>query len=111
MKNGRLTRNRLIILALSAVLALAVGHLTDLGTQLLGSGTPSTPVLLGDVATSSAAPPPRSTAGVACVARATAAPERPHPAGRVSSTSSIAPTLERCPRPPPLPPPPERPIG
>ncbi len=50
MKNGRLTRNRLIILALSAVLALAVGHLTDLGTQLLGSGTPSTPVLLGDVA-------------------------------------------------------------
>jgi hypothetical protein len=32
------------------VVSLASGHLVDLGEQLLGSGPPSTPALLGDAA-------------------------------------------------------------
>jgi hypothetical protein len=50
MKNARLTSSGLIILALTAVVSLAAGHLTDLGEQLLGSGPVSTPALIGDVA-------------------------------------------------------------
>jgi hypothetical protein len=48
MRNGRLTSNGLIIIALTAVFSLAAGHLTDLGAQLLGSGPASTPALIGD---------------------------------------------------------------
>jgi hypothetical protein len=50
MRNGRLTPNGLIILALTAVFSLAAGHLTDLGAQILGSGPASTPALVGDAA-------------------------------------------------------------
>ena len=50
MRNGRFTPDGLIIIALTAVVSLAVGRLTDLGTQILGSGSPSTLALLGDVA-------------------------------------------------------------
>jgi hypothetical protein len=50
MKNGRITPDGLLILALTAVFSLAVGQLTDLGTQVLGSGPASTPALAGDVA-------------------------------------------------------------
>jgi hypothetical protein len=50
MRNGCLTSNGLIIIALTAVFSLAAGHLTDLGAQALGSGGPSTLVLVGDVA-------------------------------------------------------------
>jgi hypothetical protein len=50
MRNGRLTSDGLIIVALTAVFSLAAGHLTDLGAQVLGSGEPSTLVLVGDVA-------------------------------------------------------------
>ena len=49
MKNGRLTSSGLVILALTAVVSLAAGHLTDLGEQLLGSGPVSTLALVGDV--------------------------------------------------------------
>jgi hypothetical protein len=50
MRNGRLTPNTMIVIALTAVFSLAAGHLTDLGAQILGSGAPSTPALVGDVA-------------------------------------------------------------
>jgi hypothetical protein len=50
MKNRIITPYGLIILALTAVVSLASGHLVDLGEQLLGSGPPSTPALLGDAA-------------------------------------------------------------
>jgi hypothetical protein len=50
MKNGRFTSSGLVVVALTAVVSLATGHLTDLGAQLLGSGPASTPALLGDVA-------------------------------------------------------------
>jgi hypothetical protein len=49
MKNARLTSSGFVILALTAVVSLAAGHLTDLGEQLLGSGPVSTPALIGDV--------------------------------------------------------------
>jgi TRAP-type C4-dicarboxylate transport system permease small subunit len=49
MKNGRFTSPGLVILALTAVVSLAAGHLTDLGEQLLGSGPVSTFALVGDV--------------------------------------------------------------
>jgi hypothetical protein len=49
MKNGRFTSSGLVILALTAVVSLAAGHLTDLGEQLFGSGPVSTPALVGDV--------------------------------------------------------------
>jgi hypothetical protein len=49
MRNGHLTPNGLIILALTAVFSLAAGHATDLGAQILGSGPASTPALAGDV--------------------------------------------------------------
>ena len=49
MRNGRLTPNGLIIIALTAVFSLTAAHLTDLGTQMLGSGAASTPALIGDV--------------------------------------------------------------
>ena len=49
MKNFRFTSANLVLLALTAVVSLAAGHLTDLGDQLLGSGSPSTPALTGDV--------------------------------------------------------------
>jgi hypothetical protein len=50
MRNGRLTPNGLIIIALTAVFSLAAGHLTDVGAQILGSGPASTAALVGDVA-------------------------------------------------------------
>jgi hypothetical protein len=50
MRNGRLTPNAMIVVALTAVFSLAAGHLTDLGAQILGSGAPSTFALVGDVA-------------------------------------------------------------
>jgi hypothetical protein len=50
MKNGRISPNTLIIVALTAVVSLAAGHLVDLGTQVLGSGPASTPALIGDIA-------------------------------------------------------------
>jgi hypothetical protein len=49
MKNARFTSTGLVILALTGVVSLAAGHLTDLGEQLLGSGPISTPALIGDV--------------------------------------------------------------
>jgi hypothetical protein len=49
MRNGRLTSNRLIVIALTAVFSLAAGHLVDLGTQILGSCPTSTLALAGDV--------------------------------------------------------------
>jgi hypothetical protein len=49
MRNGRLTPNGLIIIALTAVFSLAAGHLTDLGARLLGSGAPPTLAVIGDV--------------------------------------------------------------
>jgi hypothetical protein len=49
MKNARLTSTGLVILALTGVVSLAAGHLTDLGEQLLGSGPVSTLALVGDV--------------------------------------------------------------
>jgi hypothetical protein len=48
MKKRLITRYSLIILALTAVVSLASGHLVDLGEQLLGSGTPSALALVGD---------------------------------------------------------------
>jgi hypothetical protein len=50
MRNGRFTRDSLIIIALTAAFSLVAGRLADLGTQILGSGSPSTLALLGDVA-------------------------------------------------------------
>jgi hypothetical protein len=50
MRNGRLTTNALIGIALTAVFSLAAGHLVDLGSQVLGSGPASTPALVGDIA-------------------------------------------------------------
>jgi hypothetical protein len=50
MRNGRLTTNALIGIALTAVFSLAAGHLVDLGGQLLGPGHASTPALVGDIA-------------------------------------------------------------
>jgi hypothetical protein len=50
MRNGRLTSNGLIVIALTAVFSLTAGHLIDLGTQILGSGPASTLALVGDVA-------------------------------------------------------------
>ena len=50
MKNPRFSDRLLIPLALTAVISLAVGHLTDLGVQMLGSGPTSTPALIGDLA-------------------------------------------------------------
>jgi hypothetical protein len=50
MRNGRLTPNGLIVIALTAVFSLAAGHLVDLGVQILGSGPTSTLVLVGDTA-------------------------------------------------------------
>jgi hypothetical protein len=50
MKNGRLTSNGLVIIALTAVVSLATGHLVDLGNQMLGSGPASTFALVGDFA-------------------------------------------------------------
>jgi hypothetical protein len=50
MKNKLLSRRNLIVLALSAVVSLAVGHLISLGTQVLGTGPASTLVVIGDLA-------------------------------------------------------------
>jgi hypothetical protein len=50
MRNGRLTTNALIGIALTAVFSLAAGHVIDLGGQVLGSGQPSTLALVGDIA-------------------------------------------------------------
>ena len=50
MRNGRFTPNGLLIIALTAVFSLAAAHLTELGSQLIGPGAPSTPALVGDVA-------------------------------------------------------------
>jgi hypothetical protein len=50
MRNGRLTSNGLVIIALTAVFSLATGHLIALGTELLGSGPASTLALVGDIA-------------------------------------------------------------
>lgn len=50
MRNGRLTPNGLIVIALTAVFSLAAGHLIDLGAQILGSGPTSTLALVGDTA-------------------------------------------------------------
>ena len=49
MKNARFTSSGLVILALTAAISLAVGHLTGLGEQPLGSGPVSTPALIGNV--------------------------------------------------------------
>jgi hypothetical protein len=48
MKNRLITPYSLIVLALTAVVSLASGHLVDLGEQLLGSGPPSTLAIVGD---------------------------------------------------------------
>ena len=45
-----LTPNNLIVLALTAVFSLACAQAIDLGSQILGSGTASTPALIGDAA-------------------------------------------------------------
>jgi len=50
MRNGRLTPNGLIVLALTAVVSLAAGHLVDIGAQAFGSGPASTLALVGDIA-------------------------------------------------------------
>jgi hypothetical protein len=50
MRNGRLTTSTLIGIALTAVFSLAAGHVVDLGSQVLGSGQPSTLALVGDIA-------------------------------------------------------------
>jgi hypothetical protein len=50
MRNGRLTTNVLIGIALTAVFSLTAGHLVDLGSQVTGSGPTSTPALVGDIA-------------------------------------------------------------
>jgi hypothetical protein len=48
MRNGRLTTNVLIGIALTAVFSLAAGHLVDLGNQIFDSGPVSTLALVGD---------------------------------------------------------------
>ena len=45
-----LTPHNLIVLALTAVFSLACAQAIDLGSQIFGSGTASTPALLGDAA-------------------------------------------------------------
>jgi hypothetical protein len=50
MRNGRLTTNALIGIALTAVFSLTAGHLVDLGSQVLGTGPASTPAVVGDIA-------------------------------------------------------------
>ena len=50
MRNGRLTPNGLIVIALTVVFSLTAGHLVDLGAQILGSGPTSTLALVGDIA-------------------------------------------------------------
>lgn len=50
MKNRLLSPPNLIVLALSAVVSLAVGHLVSLAGQLVGPGPVSTLVVLGDLA-------------------------------------------------------------
>jgi hypothetical protein len=50
MRSGRFTPNGLIVLALTAVVSLAAGHLVDIGTQIFGPGAASTPALVGDIA-------------------------------------------------------------
>lgn len=48
MRNKRLSTHTLIAVALTAVFSLAAAHLVDLGSQVLGSGGPSAPALVGD---------------------------------------------------------------
>jgi hypothetical protein len=50
MKNGRFTSSGLIVVALTAVVSLAAGHLVGLGVQILGSGPTSTFALVGNIA-------------------------------------------------------------
>ena len=50
MRNGRLTTNALIGIALTAVFSLTAGLLVDFGSQVTGSGPTSTPALIGDIA-------------------------------------------------------------
>jgi hypothetical protein len=45
-----LTPHNLIVLALTAVFSLACTQAVELGSQILGSGTASTPALIGDAA-------------------------------------------------------------
>ncbi|HEX4731501.1 MAG TPA: hypothetical protein VH299_09525 [Solirubrobacterales bacterium] len=50
MKNGRFISRGLIVIALTAVVSLAAGHLVGLGDQILGSGPTSTFALVGNIA-------------------------------------------------------------
>ena len=50
MKNRLLSPYNLIVLALTGVFSLTVGHLLDLGTQLLGEGSASAVAVVGDLA-------------------------------------------------------------
>jgi hypothetical protein len=49
MNKARFSHRFLVPLAFTAVISLAAGHLTDLGVQVLGPGTASTPALIGDL--------------------------------------------------------------
>jgi hypothetical protein len=50
MNKRRSLAHLLIVLACTAVVSLVIGNSIDLGTQLLGSGSASTPAIVGDVA-------------------------------------------------------------
>lgn len=50
MKSRFLSPRNLVVLALTAVFSLAVGHMVDLGNQLLGPGPASSVVVIADLA-------------------------------------------------------------